>query len=149
MMYLVENRNPVIGPKVGDKQSVSVYDRNIGNRRTVVTTSEVVDEFVSDRSEAMKHANSLCNKIVLGTVLVGAVIGAAIGAKKSSDFCNLFDALNQSGISKRKIKPSMKGDVLEGTVIGSMVGFLCGLPACIIPEKADEKITNEFIENNK
>ena len=51
-VYTVQNMNPRLGARKGDRQAISVYDRNIGNRRDIITTPDAAEEFISDRNKA-------------------------------------------------------------------------------------------------
>ena len=46
MLFVIPNYNPSLGPVKGNQQGVSVYDRALGNRRTVITTPEEAEEFI-------------------------------------------------------------------------------------------------------
>ena len=120
-VWKVTNMNPALGPVNGDKQAVSVYDRKLGSRRTVVTTPDAADEFIKSRKKTIKDANI---KGFVWTVLTTAA-GAVTGAKCCS---------------------YKKG----GAVIGAMGGLIPGsLIWNHLPKKADRKITQAFIEDNK
>ena len=116
------NMNPALGPVNGDKQAVSVYDRKLGNRRTVVTTPDAADEFIKSRKKTIKYANI---KGFVWDVLITAA-GAVTGAKCFS--------------SDRKF----------GALLGAAIGLI---PGAFMWEhqqdKADRKITQAFIEENK
>ena len=45
-VYTVQNMNPRLGARKGDRQAISVYDRNIGNRRDIITTPDAAEEFI-------------------------------------------------------------------------------------------------------
>ena len=75
-VYSVPNMNPAMGVAKDGKQAVSVYDRNLGNRRTVVTTPEEADAFVKVRKETIENAS----KRGLVDIPVVAVAGAGLGA---------------------------------------------------------------------
>lgn len=53
-VYTVQNMNPRLGARKGDRQAISVYDRNIGNRRDIITTPDAAEEFISDRNKHWK-----------------------------------------------------------------------------------------------
>lgn len=90
--------NPALGPIKGNQQAVSVYDRDLGNRRTVLTTPEEADEFVKERQEKIKNAQR--RGLVDGLLITagGAGIGGAINAyleKSNADKLNkIVDQLN-------------------------------------------------------
>lgn len=90
-IYTVENHNPKLGPKKGNKQAISVYDRNLGNRREIITTPEAAEEFISTRNEALKKANNISSGIFAGCIVLGAAIGAAIAGKKTADLGKLIE----------------------------------------------------------
>lgn len=199
-VYTVQNMNPRLGARKGDRQDISVYDRNIGNRRDIITTPDAAEEFISDRNKALKNANNTCWGLLAGGIALGAAAGAAIMAKKASKLGKLIeeklnpryaekyqealqehlnkgfkkdtfsgfmakqDVLSEDAFknlrfklddlfSKDKnefLKPSMTKESLEGAGIGALGGTLVGImPSFVLPENADKKITEEFIENNK
>ena len=77
-VYAVQNLNPRLGVRKGDRQAISVYDRNIGNRRDIVTTPAAAEEFISDRNKTLKRANNICNWLLAGGIIytIGGVIYA-------------------------------------------------------------------------
>ena len=93
-VYTVQNMNPRLGVRKGDRQAISVYDRNIGNRRDIVTTSAAAEEFISDRNKTLKRANNICNWLLAGGIAIGAAIGTAIMAKNASKLGKLIDDIN-------------------------------------------------------
>ena len=93
-VYTVQNMNPRLGVRKGDRQAISVYDRNIGNRRDIVTTSAAAEEFISDRNKTLKRANNICNWLLAGGIAIGAAIGTAIMAKSASKLGKLIDDKN-------------------------------------------------------
>ncbi len=93
-VYTVQNMNPRLGVRKGDRQAISVYDRNIGNRRDIVTTPAAAEEFISDRNKTLKRANNICNWLLAGGIAIGAAIGAAIMAKNASKLGKLIDDIN-------------------------------------------------------
>ena len=116
------NSNPALGPVNGDKQAVSVYDRYLGNNRTVVTTPDAADEFIKSRKKTLKDADK---KGIVWTVLTTAA-GAVTGA-----ICNS---------SEKQL----------GALFGVMLGWFPGAFVWAQQhEKADRKITQAFIEENK
>lgn len=90
-VYTVQNINPRLGARKGDRQAISVYDRNIGNRRDIITTPDAAEEFISDRNKALKSANNICNGLFASGIAIGAAIGAAIMAKKASKLGKLIE----------------------------------------------------------
>lgn len=194
-VYNIQNTNPALGPIKGDSQAVSVYDRDLGNRRTVITSPEEAEEFVTAR----KHYVNSAAKQGLGIGAAMTAIGAAAGAvinheiekSKAIKLNKLVDQIN--GEYKQALKNSKKGntfileDVLKsdvyknvkfklrelfsydenifknvdlkalsktslkvGALIGAGIGAFFGLFAPDFKaEKADKKITQAFIENNK
>lgn len=93
-VYTVQNMNPRLGVRKGDRQAISVYDRNIGNRRDIVTTPATAEEFISDRNKTLKRANNICNWLLAGGIAIGAAIGTAIMAKNASKLGKLIDDIN-------------------------------------------------------
>ena len=93
-VYTVQNMNPRLGVRKGDRQAISVYDRNIGNRRDIVTTPATAEEFISDRNKTLKRANNICNWLLAGGIAIGAAIGTAIMAKNASQLGKLIDDIN-------------------------------------------------------
>lgn len=93
-VYAVQNLNPRLGVRKGDRQAISVYDRNIGNRRDIVTTPAAAEEFISDRNKTLKRANNICNWLLAGGIAIGAAIGTAIMAKNASKLGKLIDDIN-------------------------------------------------------
>lgn len=93
-VYTVQNMNPRLGVRKGDRQAISVYDRNIGNRRDIVTTLAAAEEFISDRNKTLKRANNICNWLLAGGIAIGAAIGTAIMAKNASKLGKLIDDIN-------------------------------------------------------
>ena len=93
-VYTVQNMNPRLGVRKGDRQAISVYDRNIGNRREIVTTPAAAEEFISDRNKTLKRANNICNWLLAGGIAIGAAIGTAIMAKNASKLGKLIDDIN-------------------------------------------------------
>lgn len=79
-VYSVPNYNPALGPVSDGKQSVSVYDRALGNRRTVVTTPEEADAFIKVRKESLDKASKRGLVDVPVVALAGAGLGAGINA---------------------------------------------------------------------
>ncbi len=72
------NNNPTVAPAKNGQQEVTVYDRNIGNKRTVIASKEDVDAFLTERQQVNKDALSQSKtKIAQGTVLAGAATGLA------------------------------------------------------------------------
>ena len=116
------NTNPALGPVNGDKQAVSVYDRYLGNNRTVVTTPDVADEFIKSRKKTLKDADK---KGIVWTVLTTAA-GAVTGAICISSYKQIA--------------------ALYGVMIGCLPGLFIWDQQ---HEKADRKITQAFIEENK
>ena len=119
-VYEVPNMNPALGSITNNQQSVSVYDRDLGNRRTVITTPEEADAFIDTRKQVI---NSAANR---GWGLAGLVTaaGAAIGAgvnryfdvKSAKKLDALIDPLNQvlsDAIASGKTLFSAKFDALR------------------------------------
>ena len=77
-VYDIPNVNPSLGPVKGDKQEVSVYDRNLANRRIVTTTPEEADEFVKTRTQVVNSATKRGWGLAALTTAVGAAIGAGL-----------------------------------------------------------------------
>lgn len=75
-VYDIPNVNPSLGPVKGEKQDVSVYDRDLGNRRIVTTTPEEADDFVKTRTQVVNSAT----KRGWGLAALATAAGAAIGA---------------------------------------------------------------------
>ncbi len=201
LVYNIPNMNPALGVINDGKQTVSVYDRDLGNRRTVITTPEDADAFVTARKEVLKNAAKQgCLDGLLLTV-AGTGIGAAINAymenAKAKDLNTLIDKLNtdfkealdkanaesktgdqtvfvKSDILNKDAYKAKKLDLMElfseeakefkkldvskvtkkagkyGALIGGATAAIIGL---FIPEykaeKADKKLTEAFINNNK
>ena len=80
MFYVipVTNTNPQVGPINNGKQAISVYDRQLGNNRTIISTPDEVDCFIHDRQEVLKDANKRATIDALGVTALGAGIGAGI-----------------------------------------------------------------------
>ena len=74
----IPNVNPSLGPVKGDKQEVSVYDRDLANRRIVTTTPEEADEFVKTRTQVVNSATKRGWGLAALTTAVGAAIGAGV-----------------------------------------------------------------------
>lgn len=97
-VYNIPNLNPALGPVKGDSQAVSVYDRDLGNRRTVITTPEEADEFVQARKDAIQSGSKKGCALGLATTAAGAGIGAAANymmeQSKATTINGLIDKLN-------------------------------------------------------
>lgn len=97
-VYNVPNMNPAVGVAKNGKQAVSVYDRDLGNRRTVMTTPEEADAFITARKEVINNATKQGYIDGLLTTAAGAGIGAAVNAyienTKSKKMNELIDKLN-------------------------------------------------------
>lgn len=93
-VYSVPNCNPALGPKNGDRQSVSVYDRELGNRRTIITTPDEADEFIKDRKKVISHANRVGLALTGLTTVATAGIAAGISYMKNNNLNKLIDHLN-------------------------------------------------------
>lgn len=89
----VSNTNPSLGPVKGDQQSISVYDRNLGNRRTLISTPEEIDDFVSERSSVLKSARKNGLAIGLSTLAGCTAAGAGIAAALKSNKINKLNEL--------------------------------------------------------
>ncbi len=111
IIYTVQNSNPTVGPVRGETQTISVYDRDLGNRRTIISTPEEVDEFVSARKRAMNKASNEGLGIMAGMTALGGAAGAAINSylenNKANKINNLVDKLNVD--YKEAIKDYKKG----------------------------------------
>ena len=126
--FSVTNYTPALGPVQNGKQTVSVYDNSIGNRRTVVATEQEVDRFLMERDSVMKD-----------------------GRKK--DYRNLFVS-TVAGIATGVLIAMSRGKMLKSidTKIDGLLGGLFGMLLGSLPQKerkADIKITNEFIQAHK
>lgn len=92
------NNNPTVAPAKDGNQAVTVYDRNIGNKRTVIAPKEDVDAFLAARQDANKDALLKSRgKIAQGAVASGAVVAAlssAFDAVSSNKLNNLVKKLN-------------------------------------------------------
>lgn len=99
-VYDVPNLNPALGPVEGDKQTVCVYDRNLGNRRTIVTTPEEADLFISTRKQVIDDAAKRGWGLAGLTTAAGAAIGAGVNrymdVKKAKNLDKLVEPLNTS-----------------------------------------------------
>ncbi len=93
-VYSVPNYNPALGPKTGNRQSVSVYDRDLGNRRTVITTADEAEEFIKDRKSVISHANKTGFALAGLTTAAATGIGAGMSYFKNSKLNKLIDTLN-------------------------------------------------------
>lgn len=106
-IYNIENTNPVIGAVKGDCQTVSVYDRDLGNRRTVITSPEEVDEFVTARKHNVDSAAKQGLGIGAALIAIGAGAGAAINRKleksKAIKVNKLVDQINAEYKNKKAL----------------------------------------------
>ncbi len=97
-VYNVPNMNPAVGVAKDGKQAVSVYDRGLGNRRTVITTPEEADAFVTARKEVISNATKQGYIEALFTTIAGAGFGAGVNAfwehSKTRKLNELVDKLN-------------------------------------------------------
>ncbi len=119
-VYDVPNLNPALGPVQGDKQSVSVYDRNLGNRRTIVTTPEEADLFIDTRKQVIDAAAKDGWKLAGLTTVAGSAIGAGVNrymdVKKAKKLDALIEPLNaalKELVDAGKSLFAAKIDVLE------------------------------------
>ena len=121
-VYNIPNYNPALGVAKDGKQVVSVYDRNIGNRRSVVTSPEEADAFVKARKEIIENASKrgLCDIPVLG--VAGAGLGAAIDVAytyfETNKLNNLATEATEALKNMQEAKPtemisSLKYDLLH------------------------------------
>lgn len=96
--YLIDNYNPSLGPVIDGKLNVSVYDRDLGNMRTVSTTPQEADEFVKNRKTVLTAANKDGIKLGVGiaaaTAVACAVAGAIMGAVRTGKINKAADKLN-------------------------------------------------------
>ena len=102
--FTVPNLNPSLGPVQGDKQTISVYDPNLGNHRTLVATPEECDKYVSDltniqESGTGKMLSSMALGGGAGAVLGGGVgaIAAGVDAKKTNALVDKLNGLLKQG----------------------------------------------------
>lgn len=99
-VYEVPNMNPALGPVKGDKQSVSVYDRDLGNRRTIITTPDEADEFIQYRKDKMQDAAKRGWGLAALTTAAGAAAGAAVNVlknvKEAEKLNELIEPLNKA-----------------------------------------------------
>ena len=148
MIYVVPNYNPSLGPIKDGKQAVSVYDRDLGNRRTIITSQEEADAFVQTRKEVMQKAGKKGLVAALGTIVTGVLIGGlfAISRGKIAD----LKALKEGGKIIKNTAQLITPAVKEAATMGGLIGAIIG--ACIPAAKADnadKRITKAFIENSK
>jgi len=110
-VYSVPNMNPSLGPVKNGKQAVSVYDRELGNRRTVITSAEEADAFVSFRKKALEKAAQKGMLDGLLLMAAGAGVGAGVGAytesEKSNKINSLIEPLNKEFKELLAEKPDM------------------------------------------
>ncbi len=186
VVYPVINTNPALGPIKGNSQAVSVYDRKLGNNRTVITTPEEAEEFVDSRNSAIKKANNNGLGITALTTALGAAAGSAYTYCKNIKLNKLIDKLNpeikefaantgnkgimlkHNFLDLKKLSPygslsetfsntknifekvKLTKGMGELAAISAVFGMLGGLmAACNMVSKADNKVTQEFIDNNK
>ena len=116
LVYNIPNVNPAVGVVKDGKQAVSVYDRDLGNRRAVITTPEEADAFVTARKEVLTNATKQGYLDGLLLTVAGTGIGAAINAymenAKAKDLNTLIDELNpefKEALAKAN-KKSKSGD---------------------------------------
>ena len=125
--YVVANNNPIIGKtKENGKQEIKVYDFKSGNMRYLEADTDKVDTFINTRNKKLKKTTKI-STIIGAFATVGLGIAGAIAGKK------VFD-----------------GDKFPGAMFGTftgLVGALVGGGLAI--NKADENITQKFIEENK
>lgn len=74
--------NFVIGPVKGNRQSITIMNRDNGEGKTVMTTPEKIDEFVKSRKKAQKI--DICKQ--LGTISAGTLLGYLGGLIKSKEY---------------------------------------------------------------
>lgn len=94
MLFVIPNYNPSLGPVKGNQQGVSVYDRALGNRRTVITTPEEAEEFIKDRNSVISHANKTGFALAGLTTAAATGISAGISYAKNNNLNKLIDELN-------------------------------------------------------
>src|SRR5574344_249286 len=107
-VYSVPNYNPALGPQNGNRQSVSVYDRDLGNRRTVITTPDEAEEFIKDRKNVISHANKTGFALAGLTTAAATGIGTGMSYFKNSKLNKLIDKLNPE-IKEFALKNSQDG----------------------------------------
>ncbi|MBD5402995.1 hypothetical protein HDR58_09425 [bacterium] len=94
----IPNTNPALGPIEKNKQAVSVYDRRLGNVRTVITTPEKADEYIKKREEQVTAATKkgwVLTGITTGSgAIVGAYLNTLIDRNKAKKLNELVDIIN-------------------------------------------------------
>lgn len=97
-VYNIPNYNPALGAAKDGKQAVSVYDRDLGNRRTVITTPEEADAFIKERKEAIKEAEKkgIVDGVLIttGAAAVSGGINAVIERNNANKLNKIIDQLN-------------------------------------------------------
>lgn len=72
--------DPVIGPIVSGKQTISLYDEKTGSQRTIIATPGAVDRFMSNRSQSVNSAAKRGWLEAAVVTLLGTGIGAAVNS---------------------------------------------------------------------
>ena len=125
--------NPVnmvkVGPAENGKQKVSLYDKQDKVYRTVNSTPDKVDEFISTKKENKKKALKISAIIAGALVAVGAAAGAIFGGK-------VIDAnkIELAGL---------------GALTGLVISGISDIAIAGATSKKNKKVNQEFIENNK
>lgn len=134
-VYDITNYNPTMGVAKNGKQAVSVYDRDLGNRRVVETTPEEADAFVSARKQSLENASKEGLLSWLAAAVLGTGAGAGIGAymqnSKSKKINELVDKINpeyEKIYEKNgKMKLSAESEALKGDAYKKYVSELRSL----------------------
>ena len=118
-----------VGPAENGKQQVSMYDKQDKVYRTVISTPDKVDEFISDKKANSKKTKKIAGIVALAGTAIGAVAGLLFGNK-------IIDI-----------------DKLGGALAGAAAGLgLAGLADGVLASinaKKNKKVNQEFLNNNK
>ena len=157
---------PVLGPIMGNKQQVTVYDQKNNVRRTIITSPVEAEAFIGMKNRETKKAVRKGCLQGLGIAAAGAAIGSVVAliAKPSLATKHFVNQLKIAKNSTKSYKDFAKlagdhfgrylkarsGSLSQGAVIGATFGTLFGmLKPAVNAQKVDNAITEMFIENNK
>jgi len=130
----VDNKNPIIGPKNGSKQEISLYDKELGNRRIISTSPEKIDTFLQNRKNSIDETKKKCvatqAAIAVGSVIPGAISLVPKFIKKASAQSKLVSAIFSASC--------LAMGILTGAIYARQK-----------VNQTEEKLSQDFINNNK
>ncbi|MBQ3641757.1 hypothetical protein II906_07540 [bacterium] len=119
IVNVVDKEPRVSAKKENGQQEISLYDSKLSGRRSIITSSDKIDEFISNRNKNNKQKGLLT---ILGLV-TGGIVGAAVTASHKNLSISLL-----------------------GSMVGSC---LAGVACSISHALSDNKLTQKFIKENK